>query len=142
MRLVLKPLFNAELPHGFEEIVLSKLTGREVKTGDTVEIDLLGKTLRFKVVQADPSPMRVERKTRIELTTSEIDEITLEFDDEVEEVMPFARGIAVVLGNRVELYDWKGQKVYSRKFDKLKEIRVTEERVVIVHGKNITILEP
>lgn len=88
MKIVLKPLFDAELPAGFEEIIRSKLVGREVKTGETVEIDLLGRPLAYKVVLADPSPMKVSKNTRIEITRSEVKEITLEFDEEVREVLP------------------------------------------------------
>ncbi|WP_335755359.1 hypothetical protein [Thermococcus profundus] len=98
MRLVLKPLFDVELPSGFEEIIRSKLTGREVKTDETVEIDLLGKSLAFKVVLADPNPMKVSKNTRIEITRSEVKEITLEFDEKVREVLPSRRALSLSWG--------------------------------------------
>jgi hypothetical protein len=59
MRIFLKPLFDAELPAGFEEVIRSKLVGKEVKTGETVEIDLLGKPLAFKVVLADHKNLKL-----------------------------------------------------------------------------------
>ena len=142
MRVVLKPLFDSELPAGFEDILRTKLTGREVKTGDTVEIDLLGKPLAFKVLLADPSPLRVERGTRIEFSTGDVSEVTLEFEHEIDRVLPFERGIVVVLGDEVLVLDPMGQKVYSRRFEKLKEVKVAENRVVVVHGNRITLIEP
>ncbi|WP_209477980.1 DUF6849 domain-containing protein [Thermococcus stetteri] len=142
MRLVLKPLFDAELPAGFEEIIRSKLMGREVKTGETVEIDLLGKPLTFKVVLSDPSPMKVSKNTRIEITRSEAREITLELGGDVREVLPFSKGLVIVLKNEVRIYNWSGQKLYSREFEELKEVRVAEGRVVIVHGDKVTVIEP
>jgi hypothetical protein len=142
MKIVLNPLFDAELPAGFEEIIHSKLVGREVKTGDTVEIDLLGKPLAFKVILADPSPMKVSKNTKIEITKSEVNEITLEFDEKVREVLPFSKGLVVVVEDEVRIYNWDGQKLYSREFEELKEVRVTEGKVVIPHGSRVTIIEP
>lgn len=142
MRLIIKPLFDVELPAGFEEIVRSKLAGREVKTGETVEIDLLGKPLAFRVVLADPSPMKVSKNTRIEITRSEVKEVTLEFNEKVREVLPFSKGLVIVLENEVRIYNWSGQKIYSREFEELKEVRVAEGKVVVVHGSKVTVIEP
>ncbi len=142
MRLVLKPLFDSELPAGFEEILKAKLAGREVKTGDTVEIDLLGKPLPFKVLLAEPSPLKVGRGTRVEFSLGEVSEVTLEFERDVDRVLPFGNGIVVVLGDEVLILNLMGQKVYSRRFEKLKEVKVTENKVVVVHGNKITLIEP
>ncbi|MDK2782996.1 MAG: hypothetical protein PWP49_735 [Thermococcaceae archaeon] len=142
MRIILKPLFDVELPAGFEEIIRSKLRGKEVKTGETVEIDLLGKPLTFKVVLADPSPMKVSKNTRIEIKKSEVNEITIEFDEEVRKVLPFSKGLVIVLQNDVRIYNWNGQKLYSREFEELKEVRVAEGKVVVVHGNRVTLIEP
>ena len=142
MRLVLRPLFGTELPAGFEEIIRSKLVGREVKTGETVEIDILGKSLGFEVVLADPSPMKVSKNTRIEITHGGMKEVTLELEVEIKEVLPFSEGLVTLLENEVRIYNWKGQKLYSRRFEKLKEVRVAEGRVVVVHGNKVTIIEP
>ena len=54
MRLIIRPLFDVDLPAGFEEIIRSKLVGKEVKTGETVEIDILGKPLRFELTSSPP----------------------------------------------------------------------------------------
>ncbi|MCA6213312.1 ATPase [Thermococcus bergensis] len=142
MRIILKPLFDVELPAGFEEIIRSKLRGKEVKTGETVEIDLLGKPLTFKVVLADPSPMKVSKNTRIEIKKSEVNEITIEFDEDVRKVLPFSKGLVIVLQNDVRIYNWNGQKLYSREFEELKEVRVAEGKVVVVHGNRVTLIEP
>jgi hypothetical protein len=142
MRVIIRPLFDVELPAGFEEIIRSKLVGKEVKTGETVEIDLLGKPLRFEVALAEPSPSKVSKNTRIEITRSDVREITLEFEGAVKEVLPFSKGLVVVLEDEVRVYNWSGQKIYSRKFEELKEVRVAEERVVVLHGSEVTIIEP
>ncbi|NJF24597.1 ATPase [Thermococcus sp. Bubb.Bath] len=142
MKITLKPLFDVELPAGFEEIIRSKLIGREVKTGETVEIDLLGKPLAFKAILTDPSPMKVSQNTRIEITRSEVKEITLEFSGEVREVLSFSKGLVVVLENEVRIYNWNGQKLYSREFEELKEVRVAEGKVVVVYGDKVTVIEP
>jgi hypothetical protein len=142
MKIILKPLFDVELQAGFEEILHSKLMGKEVKTGETVEIALLGKPLTFKVVFAEPSPLKVSKNTRIEITRSNVREITLEFEGKVREVLPFSKGLVVVVEDEVRIYNWDGQKLYSREFEELKEVRVAEERVVVVHGRKVTIIEP
>ncbi|ASJ09608.1 ATPase [Thermococcus siculi] len=142
MRLVLKPLFDAELPAGFEEIVLSKLSGREVTTGDTVEIDLLEKPLKFKVLLAEPSPLKVGKGVRVEFSAGEVSEVTIEFEREVDRVLPFGKSIVVVLEDEVLILNHMGQKVYSRRFEKLKEVKVVENKVVVVHGDKITLIEP
>ncbi|MDV3103721.1 DUF6849 domain-containing protein [Thermococcus waiotapuensis] len=142
MKVVLRPLFNVELPAGFEEILRSKLMRRELRTGETVEVDLLGKPLQFKVLLAEPSPLRVDSSTRIEISTGEISEITLDLGVDVQDAIPFEGGIVVVLRNEVRILNWKGQKVYSREFENLKKVRVAEGKVVVVHGDRITIVEP
>ncbi|WP_457743013.1 DUF6849 domain-containing protein [Thermococcus sp.] len=142
MRVILKPLFEAELPAGFEEVIRSKLIGREVKTGDTVDVEILGKRLPFKVLLAEPSPLRVGRRTKIEFSTGEVDEFTLEFEREVNDAIPFEDGLVVVLENEVRIYNWSGQKVYSKKFENLKKVRVAEGKVVVVHGSKVTVIEP
>ncbi|ASJ00835.1 DUF6849 domain-containing protein [Thermococcus gorgonarius] len=142
MRVVLKPLFNVELPAGFEEILRSKLIKRELRTGETVEVDLLGKPLQFKVLLAEPSPLKVDSSTRIEVSTGEVSEITLDFGFDIQDAIPFKGGIVIVLGSEVRILNWKGQKVYSREFENLKKVRVAEGKVVVVHGDKITIIEP
>ena len=142
MRLVLKPLFEAELPAGFEEILREKLIGKDVRTGETVEIDLLGKPLAFKVLLAEPSPIKVSRTTRIEISTSEVNEATLEFEGEVSDSIPFEGGFVVIIGNEVRIYNQNGQKIYSREFENLNKVRVVEGKVVVVHGNRVTVVEP
>ncbi|WP_297464570.1 ATPase [Thermococcus sp.] len=142
MRLVLKPLFDAELPSGFEEILRAKLSGREVKTGDIVEVDLLGKPLAFRVLLAEPSPLKVGENTKIELSPGEIETITVEFDGPVDDVLPFGRGFAVIRGNEVVLLSGEGQKIYSEQFENLKGVRTTENAVVVIDGRRIRIIRP
>ncbi|NJE53851.1 ATPase [Thermococcus sp. 21S9] len=142
MKVVLKPLFEAELPAGFEEIVREKLRGRELKTGETVEVELLGKPLPFKVLLAEPSPLKVDKSTKIEFSAGEVEEFTLEFEGEVDDAIPFEKGFVVVLGSEVRIYNWSGQKIYSREFENLKRVRVAEGKVVVVHGREVTVVEP
>ena len=69
-------------------------------------------------------------------------EVTLEFEHEIDRVLPFERGIVVVLGDEVLILNLMGQKVYSRRFEKLKEVKVVENKVVVIHGNKITLIEP
>jgi len=142
MRLILKPLFDAELPAGFEDVIRTKLLGREVRNGERIEIDLLGEPLHFKVLLADPSPMRVDRTTRIELSSSNIDVVSIEFEKPVDDVVPTKNGFVVVLGNGIVVLSKEGQKLYSEEFKELKGIRVTEDSVVVIHGGGIKIIRP
>jgi len=142
MKVVLKPLFEAELPAGFEDIVREKLRGMELRTGETVEVELLGKPLPFKVLLAEPSPLKVDKGTKIEFSTGEVEEFTLEFERGVDDAVPFEKGLVVVLGSEVRIYNWSGQKVYMKKFENLKKVRVAEGKVVVVHGEKITVIEP
>ncbi|WP_297476314.1 ATPase [Thermococcus sp.] len=142
MRLVLKPLFDAELPAGFEEVVRAKLRGKEVKTGEQVAVELLGEPLHFKVLLAEPSPLKVDAGTRIEFSSGDIDVVNIEFDRPVDDVIPLREGFAVVLGDEIVILSKDGQKLYSEEFKGLKGIRVTEDSVVVIHGSGIKIIRP
>ena len=142
MKVVLKPLFEAELPTGFEDIVREKLRGMELRTGETVEVELLGKPLPFKVLLAEPSPLKVDKGTKIEFSAGEVEEFTLEFENEIDDAVPFAKGLVLVIGSEVRIYNWSGQKVYSREFENLKKVRAAEGKVVVVHGREVTVIEP
>lgn len=142
MRLVLKPLFEAELTPDFTEVIKSKLLGKEVKTGEEVVVEIIGEPLRFKVLLAEPSPLKVTNSTRIEFSTRDLDVVNVEFEKEVEDVITFGKGFVVVLGNEVVVLSKDGQKVYSEEFKPLKGIRVTEDSVVVIHGSGIKIIRP
>ncbi len=142
MRLILKPLFDAELPAGFEEVVRTKLLGREVKSGEGVVVDLIGEPLHFKVLLAEPSPLKVDERTKIEFSSGNIDVVNIEFDRPVDDVIPLEKGFVVVLGNEIVVLSKEGQKLYSEEFKPLKGIRVTEDSVVVIHGSGIKIIRP
>jgi len=141
MKVVLKPLFDTELPAEFGEIVREKLKGRELRTGETVEVELLGKPLPFKVLLAEPSPIKVRDGVRVELSRGEVDEVTLSIGS-VEDAVPFEGGLAVVVGEELVLLDWRFRELYRRTFPGLKKVRAANGKVVVVHGEKITILEP
>ncbi len=136
MRIVLKPLFDAELPPDFSEVIKSKLRGREVRTGEEVEVEILGKPLCFKVVLAEPSPLKVGNETRIEFSSGEIEVLDFEFEGPVREVLPFEKGFVVVLNDKVLILNHDGQKIYSDEFEELNEVKVSKGTVVIIHDKN------
>ncbi|AIU70854.1 ATPase [Thermococcus eurythermalis] len=136
MRVVLKPLFEAELPPDFSEVIKNKLMGKEVRTGEEIGIEILGKPLRFKVVLAEPSPLEVGKETRVEFSHGEIEVLDFEFDEPVKEVLPFEKGFVVVLNKEVLILNHDGQKVYSNEFEELNEVRASKGAVVIVHDKN------
>ena len=143
MKIVLKPLFDAELPPGFEDVILQKLRGKEVRTSETVEIDLLGKPLPFKVLLAEPSPMKVQNNVRVEISTSSLTILDFEFEEPLDDVIPFERGFVLVLKNKVLILNQEGQKIYSDEFDELNGVRVSKNTVVIIHGRNkIRLIKP
>ncbi|ASJ07506.1 DUF6849 domain-containing protein [Thermococcus pacificus] len=142
MRLILKPLFDSELSAGFEEIVRTKLIGREVRTGEKIEITLLGEPLHFKVLLAEPSPMKVDKTTKIEFSFGDIDVVNVEFEKPVDDVIPTGRGFVVILGREIVVLSKDGQKLYSEEFKELKGIRVTEDSVVVIHGDGVKIIRP
>ncbi|AFL95871.1 cell division protein containing CDC48 domain 3 [Thermococcus cleftensis] len=143
MRVVMKPLFDAELPPGFEEILKDKLMGRELRTGEEVEVELLGKPLPFKVLLAEPSPLKVGRGTKIELSRGDVEVLDFEFDEAVKEVVPFDGGFVVVLGRKVLILNHTGQKIYSDEFEELNGVRVSKGTVVIIHdGNKIRLVKP
>lgn len=143
MRLILRPLFEAELPADFDEVVRSKLIGREVETGQEIEIDLLGRPLRFRVILAEPSPLKVKKGTRIEFSTGSMEVIDFEFDEPVRDVVPFDMGFVIVLDRKVLILNRNGQKIYSDEFEDLNGVRVSKDAVVIIHGEGkIRIVKP
>ncbi|WP_457750941.1 DUF6849 domain-containing protein [Thermococcus sp.] len=143
MRLLLTPLFDAELPPSFEDVILQKLRGKEVRTGETVEIDLLGKSLPFKVLLAEPSPMKVQNNVRVEISTSPLTILDFEFEEPLDDVIPFERGFVLVLKNKVLILNQEGQKIYSDEFEELNGVRVSKNTVVIIHGRNkIRLIKP
>ncbi|WP_258084035.1 DUF6849 domain-containing protein [Thermococcus thermotolerans] len=143
MRVVLRPLFEAELPADFEEVIRSKLMGIEVRTGEDIEVNLLGKPLRFKVLLAEPSPLKVKGNTRIEFSRGGIEVVDFEFDEPVREVIPFEGGFVVVLERKVLILNHNGQKIYSDEFDDLKGVRASKGTVVIIHGgSKIRLVKP
>ncbi|NJE61433.1 ATPase [Thermococcus sp. 21S7] len=143
MRAVLKPLFEAELPADFSDVIKGKLIGEELRTGEEIEVELLGKSLRFKVVLAEPSPLKVNRSTRIEFSRGEVEVVDFEFDEPVREVIPFESGFVITLEKKVLILNPNGQKIYSDEFDDLKAVRVSKNSVVIIYGENkIRIVKP
>ena len=142
MRLVLKPLFDAELPADFGDVVRAKLQGKEIKTGEQIVVDLIGEPLHFKVLLAEPSPLKVDNSTGIEFSSGNIDVVNLEFNKPVDDVIPLKKGFLVVLGKEITILSKEGQKLYSEEFKELKGIRTTEDSVVVIYGSGIKIVRP
>jgi len=143
MRIVLRPLFEAELPADFSEVIKGKLMGEEIRTGEEIEVELLGKSLRFKVVLAEPSPLKVGRGTKIEFSQGEVEVVDFEFDESVRDAIPFEKGFVVVLASKVLILNHNGQKIYSDEFEELNGVRVSKGTVVIIHGgSKIRLVKP
>lgn len=140
MRLILKPLFEAPLPPEFVEVLREKLMGKEVEEGETVEIELLGKRLPFRVLYAEPSQVKVGRGTRIEVTREEISSVTLEFNKRPREVLPMDDGFVLIFDGEVRVFNRRGHEVYRREFDNLNKVSVVKNTVVVLHGKNVTLI--
>ncbi|MCD6189327.1 MAG: ATPase [Thermococcus sp.] len=143
MKLILKPLFEAPLTPDFIDVIKAKLKGKEVREGDILEIALLGKPLKFKVVYAEPKVLRITDLTVIELSEKEIFSIGLEFEKEIKDVIIGEDIIVVVFEDEVLILNHKGGKIFNQKFEKLKEVRLAKDIVLVVHDENkLTIIQP
>jgi len=142
MKVVLKPLFDTPLTPDFIEVIRAKLIGKEIKEGDTVEIELLGKALQFKVIYSEPKLIRVNKDTKIELTEEEIFSLTLDFEKEIRDVLFSEKRIVILLENEVLILNQKGHKIFNQKFDNLKEAKVSNGIIAVIHngGKKLTII--
>ncbi|HHI00502.1 MAG TPA: ATPase [Thermococcus litoralis] len=143
MKLILKPLFEAPLTPDFIDVIKAKLKGKEVREGDILEIALLGKPLKFKVVYAEPKVLRITDLTVIELSEKEIFSISLEFEKKIKDVITGEDIIVVVFEDEVLILNHKGGKIFNQKFEKLKEVRLAKDIVLVVHDENkLTIIQP
>ncbi|AIF70017.1 hypothetical protein PAP_08145 [Palaeococcus pacificus DY20341] len=142
MKLILKPLFDAELPSEFVDILKAKLLGREIKEGQEIEVELLGKPLRFRVVYAEPKVLKADKSLRIELTGEEISSVTLEFEKPVRELIALDKSFAVVFDDEVLILNHKGHKIYNQKFEELKDVMAIKNSIVVIHngGKKLTLI--
>lgn len=142
MKLVLKPLFEVELPPEFVDILRAKLKGREIKEGETIEINLLGKNLAFKVLYAEPKELKVSEKTKVELASGEILKLNFEFGKPIKEIIPFEKGIVVMFEHEVLILSEEGHKIYNEIFEGLKEVRVAKNLIAVIHdgGKKLTLI--
>ncbi|HDD31562.1 MAG TPA: ATPase [Thermococcus litoralis] len=143
MKLILRPLFEAPLTPDFIDVIKAKLKGKEAREGDILEIDLLGKPLKFKVIYAEPKVVRITDLTVIELSEKEIFSISLEFEKGIKDVITGEEIIVVVFEDEVLILNHKGHKIFNQKFEKLKEVRLAKDIVLVVHDENkLTIIQP
>lgn len=141
VRLLLKPLFEVELPPEFVEILKSKLKGREVREGEIIDIDLLGRPLSFKVVYAEPKEFKVDIRTRIELTEKEVVPVSLEFERPVKDIIPFEKGFVVVFENEVLILNQEGHKIFNIKFENITKVVINGDVIAVIHNdKKLTII--
>ena len=142
MKVVLKPLFDTPLTPDFIEIIKAKLMGKEIKEGSNIEIDLLGKALPFKVIYSEPKVTKITEGTRIELTEREIFSLTLDFDEEIQEVYIFEKGIVIIFKDGILILNQKGHKIFNQEFESLKEIKISNGIIAVIHngGKKLTII--
>lgn len=140
MKLVLKPLFEAELPGDFVEVLRQKLMGREIKEGEIVEIELLGKPLGFKVLYSEPKILKVKKDTRIELLSGEISIVELDLEEEAKDLLAFKDGFIVVFEDGVLILNHNGHKIYKQEFESLKKVRITKNVVAVLHDEKLTLI--
>ncbi|AEC51003.1 hypothetical protein PNA2_0085 [Pyrococcus sp. NA2] len=138
--LKLKPLIGEDLPSDFVEVIRSKLRGRVVRTGETVGITILGKVIEFKVVQADPSPLRVDDRTRIEFSKFSVDILERKFDGEIRDVIVSSNLIVVIVENEVIILNQNLEEIYRGKFEKLKNVVIGKDFVVIADGNKLKLI--
>ncbi|MFA4719112.1 DUF6849 domain-containing protein [Pyrococcus kukulkanii] len=141
MKVVLKPLANVELPQDFAEILKAKLRGREVKTGEVVTIDILGKPLEFKVVQATPSPIRVSDKTSVIIARPGVEVLEIELTGEPKEVFVYGDNIVVVLENEVLILNQNLEEIYRERFENLIKVIQTKAGLVVVDGRRLKLIK-
>ncbi|MFA4645811.1 ATPase [Pyrococcus kukulkanii] len=141
MKVVLKPLANVELPQDFAEILKAKLRGREVKTGEVVTIDILGKPLEFKVVQATPSPIRVSDKTSVIIARPGVEVLEIELTGEPKEVFVYGDNIVVILGNEVLILNQNLEEIYRERFENLIKVIQTKAGLVVVDGRRLKLIK-
>ncbi|MFA4639643.1 DUF6849 domain-containing protein [Pyrococcus kukulkanii] len=141
MKVVLKPLANVELPQDFAEILKAKLRGREVKTGEVVTIDILGKPLEFKVVQAIPSPIRVSDKTSVIIARPGVEVLEIELIGEPKEVFVYGDNIVVVLENEVLILNQNLEEIYKERFENLIKVIQTKAGLVVVDGRRLKLIK-
>ncbi|AMM54682.1 ATPase [Pyrococcus kukulkanii] len=141
MKVVLKPLANVELPQDFAEILKAKLRGREVKTGEVVTIDILGKPLEFKVVQATPSPIRVSDKTSVIIARPGVEVLEIELIGEPKEVFVYGDNIVVVLENEVLILNQNLEEIYRERFENLIKVIQTKAGLVVVDGRRLKLIK-
>ncbi|WP_461866508.1 DUF6849 domain-containing protein [Thermococcus sp.] len=135
MRLILRPLFEADIPADFIDILKTKLLGREIKEGERISIDILGKHLDFEVVYAEPKILKVRESTRVEISSSPVSCIELEFDAEIKELISFSRGFVVVFEKEVLIINQKGHKIFNKRFENLKEVEISGNTVAVVYDE-------
>ncbi|NJE08842.1 ATPase [Thermococcus sp. M39] len=142
MRLILKPLFEVELPPEFIDILKAKIKGKEVKEGEIVEIDLLGKQLKFEVIYAEPKEFKVKEDTKIELSSGRELILDFEFDKAIKNIILLENGITLVFDDEVLVLSKRGHKIYNEKFEGLKEVRGTKNTLVVVYenGKKLRLI--
>ncbi|ASJ17005.1 ATPase [Thermococcus chitonophagus] len=141
MRVVLKPLTNVELPQDFAEVLRAKLKGREVKTGEVVTVNILGKPLEFKVVQAVPSPVRVSEKTAIVIARPGVDVLEIELPGKPRDVYIYGDNIIVVLENEVLILNQNLEEIYREKFENLIKVIQTKAGLVVVDGRRLKLIK-
>lgn len=135
MRLILKPLFEVELPPEFVDILKAKIKGREIKEGEVVEIDLLGKPLKFEVIYAEPKEFRVREDTKIELSSEKPLTLDFEFNKAVRNIIFLEKSIVLIFEDEILILTENGHKIYNEKFEGLKEVRGTKNILVVVYGE-------
>ncbi|WP_157868102.1 DUF6849 domain-containing protein [Pyrococcus abyssi] len=138
-RVKLKPMINVDIPQDFSEVIKSKLKGKVLKTGDVVSVDILGKEIRFKVVQAMPSPLTVDESTGVLLTRHSVE--TLEINVEsVEDVLLGDDIIVVIRDNEVLILNHDLEEIYRERFENLKKVMVKGNVVVVIDGEKLKLI--
>ncbi len=135
MHLILKPLFKAELSDDFIDILRIKLLGKEVSEGERISIDILGKSLNFEVVYAEPKTLKVRENTKIEISSSLNPCIELEFEKKIRELIPFPQGFVIVFEDEVLIINQKGHKIFNKRFENLKEVRISGNTVAVIYDE-------
>ncbi|BAA30608.1 148aa long hypothetical protein [Pyrococcus horikoshii OT3] len=138
--LKLKPLPKVELPPDFVDVIRIKLQGKTVRTGDVIGISILGKEVKFKVVQAYPSPLRVEDRTKITLVTHPVDVLEAKIKGIKDVILDENLIVVITEENEVLIFNQNLEELYRGKFENLNKVLVRNDLVVIIDEQKLTLI--
>ncbi|AFN04017.1 atpase [Pyrococcus furiosus COM1] len=139
MMIILKPLIEVDLPEDFVDIIKAKLKGQTVKSGEIITVDILGKPIEFKVLYAEPSPVKVTQKTQIKFAKGNVFEVSLDF--KAKDCIITDAFIVLTGESEVLILNHNFEEIRRIEFENLKKIVVKGDLVVLIGEEKVKILK-